>query len=229
MEPNETQVLIQIKQRRLQILHVQQAGYGPLATPPHITIEIEQLEAELARLRAQSRHGIIRTLTLDTERPPRMAGLIALVSPERPDQRIAEQAAFDAIDYHRAALRRCWLIASGGEGGSLPAAHALRQFCEQRAIGASVWQVEDALSIAETYNVVDWLYTYDLAAHQLAETDVIADITGANKPMTVGMLLACRGRRPVQYMARQAHGPSQPLLLQLSLPAGPPTAPQGRP
>jgi hypothetical protein len=52
--------------------------------------------------------------------------------------------------------------------------------------------------------------------------EVIADITGATKPMTAGMVLACGRRRPMQYMAFQEHGPSLPLLLQLAEPGDTP-------
>ena len=71
-------------------------------------------------------------------------------------------------------------------------------------------------------NVQEWLYAAEVPASGLQEHEVVADITGATKPMSIGMLLACRGRGPVQYMAHQPAGPSQPLLLPLAVPNSPP-------
>lgn len=225
MTDDLTDTLLITRRRYLAHLELQRAQLG-LSVPPHILIDIEQTSAEIGRLAAQAHRYVLRPEVLAAERPARMPGAILLISPERPDQRALEQAAFEAIDYHRAALQCCWLIASGGEHGAMGAALQLQRYCEDRGIRAFVWQIADPLSIHETYNLVDWLYTYDVPARGLAEAQVIADITGATKPMSFGMLLACRGRRPVQYMARQAQGPSLPLLLELATPEGPPSAPR---
>jgi hypothetical protein len=210
-----SQELLTIKTRRLQLLELRQAHEG-LHTAPEIVMEIEILRAELQQLRAHAQQHIIRPLRLDTERPAQFPGLLALVSPKRVDQPVEQSAAFAAIDYHRHTLQRCWLIASSGEHGSLAAAVKLQTFCAQREITAEIWQVADALDVQETYTLVDWLYTHAVPSSGLTEQQVITDITGAVKPMTIGALLACRGRRPAQYMAYQPQGMSQPLLLRLS-------------
>ncbi len=42
---------------------------------------------------------------------------------------------------------------------------------------------------------------------------VVADITGATKPMSIGLLYASRGLSPIEYMIRQDDGNSLPILL----------------
>jgi hypothetical protein len=208
------QDLISIKQQRLEILQLQHATFG-LLVPPHIVIEIDQIQAELYQLKAQSGRYLARGPVLETEQPTPVRGLIVLISTlpvlNHPDA----QSAFDAIDFHRTRLQHCWLIASGGERGSLNRAYELRDYFTARRITMHVWQVEDAMSIQETYRLVDLLYTQQVPAHDLAEHEVIADITGSTKPMTVGMVLACGTSRPIQYMLKQTNNlPSLPVLLQ---------------
>lgn len=220
--------LLRTRRTVLGYLEQQQAKMGGL-TPAHIMIEIEQTRSEIARL---ERHGTGRALqrpVLSDERPPRMAGAILLVSPEpiSDDQVALEQAAFAAIDYHRGVLRQCWLIASAGENGSLGAARWLAEYCAAREIAASVWQVNDPMNLAETYNLAQWLYTAEVPTSGLQPKEVVADITGATKPMTIGLLLASQAHGPAEYMVRQSPSLSLPLLLQ-QVPAGaPPTDPRG--
>lgn len=54
--PEDIQRLIRISQRRLQRLREQAALFG-ISTPPHIAIEIEDTEAEIARLREELRQA----------------------------------------------------------------------------------------------------------------------------------------------------------------------------
>jgi hypothetical protein len=222
-----TNELLRTRRAVLGYLEQQQAQMGGFA-PAHIVIEIEQTRSEIARL---ERHGGGRALqrpVLSDERPPRMAGAILLMSPEPigDNQVVLEQAAFAAIDYHRGVLRQCWLIASAGEHGSLGAARWLAEYCVAREIAASVWQVSDPMSLAQTYNLAQWLYTVEVPASGLQPEEVIADITGATKPMTIGLLLASQMHGLVEYMVRQSPALSLPLLLQ-QVPAGaPPTDPR---
>ncbi|MCP4516379.1 MAG: hypothetical protein GY824_14265, partial [Delftia sp.] len=67
--------------------------------------------------------------------PPRCQGLIALVGPGRPGDDPMRQAAVRAIEYHLGddeTLRVCWLIASSGEGGSVPVAEQIRRAYQSR-------------------------------------------------------------------------------------------------
>ena len=56
-DPRDTQRLIATKQRRLQKLKEQEAMMG-INTPPHVSIEIEDIEAEIAQLQTQSQPSI---------------------------------------------------------------------------------------------------------------------------------------------------------------------------
>jgi hypothetical protein len=220
MNDTATANLTAIKQQRLQILQEQHALVGLLA-PPHIVIEIRQLEAELRELTAQRQRNIVRDQVLATDLPDPAPGLLLLIAPGPLFDDPLAQSANDAIDFHRTQLRHCWLIASSGERGSLARAYELRDYYASRRIQMHIWQVHDAASIQETYALIDWLYRYHIPEQGLADEDVIADITGATKPMTIGMVLACGARRKMQYMIRQAQGPSLPLLLELTLPDEP--------
>jgi hypothetical protein len=226
MHDDMTAELLSIRRRTLGYLEAQRATMGTL-TPAYILLEIAQTTREIERLIAYSYVYVLRRTVLAHERPALFPGAILLVSPEQsaPMQKMLQQAAFEAIDYHRTALRYCWLIATTGEHGSLAAAQWLADYCRARGITAQIWQVNDAAVAEETYNLVRWLYTVEVLASGLQPHEVIADITGATKPMSFGMLLACQGYGPVQYMARQAQGPSQPLLLHIPQPDGPPSDP----
>ncbi len=143
------------------------------------------------------------------------------MSPRRPIEQISDLGSYQAIVYHQRRLEHCWLIATSGEGGSLATAQELAQHFGPAGIRSAIWQVIDPAQVEETFALVDWIYTHELSAAGLAEREVIADITGATKPMTAGMVLACGRRRPMQYLVFQPQGPSLPLLLRLAEPDDP--------
>ena len=216
--PNHTEMLLAVRQRHLEKLELQQAGFGPLHTPAYIVNEIEQTRAEIAQLGQQRVQQVLRAQTLSAARPAPMPGLIVLVSPRRATERLDELSAYAAIEFHRARLRHCWLIASSGEKGSFATAQELARHFGHYQVSCSVWQVIDAASIAETFALVDWLYTQQVPSGGLVESEVIADIIGGSKPMTAGMVLACGSRRPTQYLLFQQDGPSLPIALQVQTP-----------
>lgn len=223
--PTHAEMLLAVRRRHLEKLELQQAGFGPLHTPAYILNEIEQTRAEIAQLAqaGQGRlHQVLRPQTLRAARPAPMPGLIVLVSPRRADERLGELSAYAAIEFHRARLQHCWMIASSGEGGSFATAQQLAQHFGHYNLASSIWQVVDAASIAETFALADWLYTQRLPACGLGEAEVIADITGGTKPMTAGMVLACGRQRAMQYMLFQQDGPSLPIALQVQTPPAPP-------
>lgn len=212
--PSHTEQLIALRQRYLEQLELQQAAMG-LHTPPHIALDIAQTRAEIARIGAQRTQQMLRPQSLSVDAPPPMPGLLLLVSPQRPGEPLADLGAYQAIDYHRARLSHCWLIATGGEAGALATAQAIAQHFTPYGVACAIWQVINAASIAETFALVDWIYTSQVPASGLGEAEVIADITGATKPMTAGMVLACGARRPMQYMIFQQQGPSLPVALRV--------------
>ncbi len=221
-----TEMLVATLQRHVEQLELQQARFGLLHAPAYLLTDIEQTRAEIARLSQERIQRVLQLQTLSTIRPAPMPGLIVLVSPRRVTEQLHKLSAFEAIEYHRAALKHCWLIASSGEGGSFATAQELAQHFGHYQVTCSIWQVIDAASIAETFALIDWFYTQRVPMVGLSETQVIADITGGTKPMTAGMVLACGRRRPMQYMLFQPAGPSLPIALQVQKRAGglPPSA-----
>ena len=75
--------LIEMKQRRLNALQLQQAQMG-INTPPHITLEIEDLESELAQLYAQRQPATSPVAQPPIESRPVAAGPLAVAPPAKP-------------------------------------------------------------------------------------------------------------------------------------------------
>src|SRR6185436_7322988 len=94
----------------------------------------------------------------------------------------------------------------GGAEGSLSVAEKLKQMCEARNVKAHVRSVEDTFGVQEAYDLVMRIYKEEVPEAGLGEQEVIADFTGAVKPMSAGMILACGERRPMQYMVGRKEG-----------------------
>ena len=212
-----TELLLTTRQRHLAALEQQRATFGA-HTPAHITVEIDQITAEIAQLRRERTQQIPEPRTLSAVRPDPAPGLIVLVSPQRATERLEDLASYQALAFHQRRLSHCWLIATNGPGGSLATAQALAQHFGAYGINSTIWQVLDATHADETFALVEQIYSAEVPEAGLAEQDVIADITGGTKPMTAGMVLACGDRRPMQYMVFQQHGPSLPVALRLRAP-----------
>jgi len=140
------------------------------------------------------------------ERPPSFPGLIVLIGPGRKGSDPQSLSHNPAIEYHLDCdeaggkpLQICWLIATGGEQGSLPAAQKVRERYEERCT-MIIKRLHDAFDVQEAYRTVQGIYTQEAAEQGLAPDQVIADFTGGTKPMSAGTVLACRDRWPMQYM-----------------------------
>lgn len=201
--------IIRAHQRRLNKLEIQRAERGAMADPA-IDIEIEDIYQELTRL-------MVRRLEMKEEQPHRSIGLILLVGTGQSRKGPMDQSALDAIKYHQQTLKYCWLVGSEGENGSEAAVKALMAECHHIGITAFTYFVSDPFSIQESFALVQKLYAEELPRVNLSEEQVVADITGATKPMSFGMLRACGTRRTMQYMIRQPSGPSTPIMLRYSL------------
>jgi hypothetical protein len=155
-------------------------------------------------------------------RPPRHAGLIVLVGKGRADAKPDDLSHIPAIEYHLAredaggeALRVCWLIATAGKDGSVPVAMAVQQRYAERC-KVFVEELNSAFDLQEAHNMVRRIYLEE--AHkpgiELTPEQVIADFTGGTTPMSVGMVLACQDRWPMQYMrGRKDEIASTPVLV----------------
>lgn len=199
-------------QRRLGALEVQRAQQG-IHTDAAIVNEIEDIYKILNQL-------MIQDIVLEEVKPPRFRGLIVLIGPGQAGRDPFDQSAMDAIEYHIKALEYCWMIGSSGERGSAPVIEKMEQECADRGVKSFARYVDDPFSVQPTYELVEKIYTSEIAEAGLAEQDVIADITGATKPMSFGMLRACGIGRPMEYMVRQTGGHSSvPMMLKYSLDA----------
>jgi hypothetical protein len=131
----------------------------------------------------------------EEQKPPPCSGLILLISPHR-------GTSTHAIEYHlqEGALKHCWLIASGA---SLPIAEKLWDQYQDRVVDVHWGEhyMVDADEMQDTYDMVTRILEEEVPAVGLNRADVIADITGGQKPMTAGMALACLAKRQqMQYM-----------------------------
>ncbi len=160
-------------------------------------------------------------LVPEEERPPRYPGLSVLVGIGRRDAKPEELSHHPAIEYHLdreeaggEPLRVCWLIATGGVKGSVPVAREVRERYGSRCDKMIIRVLNSPFDVQEAYRLVRRIYAEEAAEHGLAPEQVIADFTGGTKPMSVGMVLACRDRWPMQYMyGRKAEIASTPLYV----------------
>ena len=161
-------------------------------------------------------------LVPEDQRPAKHRGLIVLVGTGRPGEDPMSQSAGIAIEYHMSAgqkdgLETCWLIATGGERGSIRVAQDLEATCKEKNITPHIRMVHDPFSVQETYNVVQKIYRQELTQVGFSEQEVISDFTGGVKPMSAGMILACGHQRPMQYMHGRKEGiASVPMLVKFT-------------
>lgn len=155
-------------------------------------------------------------------RPPRFPGLIVLVGKGRADAKPDELSHLPAIEYHLArdeagskTLRVCWLIATAGKDGSVPVALAVQQRYTEHCT-VLVEELSSAFDLQEAHDVVRRIYLEEARKPgiELTPEQIIADFTGGTTPMSVGMVLACQDRWPMQYMrGRQGEIASTPVFV----------------
>lgn len=183
----------------------------PLSTAWQRIILSLSLVALLWGIYAVWRRKKPKVLVPQEQQPEKHPGLILLIGTGRPGEDALDQSALDAIDYHQDVsggngLKVCWLIASGGETGSLPIAQKVEAMLKTRNIKGIIRVVRDAFDVQDTYNVVRKIYQEELEKEGLSRDQVIADFTGGVKPMTVGMILACGDHQKMQYMYGRKKG-----------------------
>ena len=102
-------------------------------------------------------------------------------------------------------LRHCWLLAS--PGAATDNAEALQKKYSTPDLQIEVVRIDKALDPHQVFNTVNKIYqTARELPSPLNDNDIVADLTGGNKPMTVGVALACAtsGRR-LQYLQARRH------------------------
>ncbi len=156
------------------------------------------------------------------ERPLRFPGLIVLVGTGRKDVEPKKLSHNSAIEYHLdreeaggEPVRVCWLIATGGVTGSMSVAQKVQERYGSRCDKMIIRVLNSPIDVQEAYLLVRRIYAEEAAEHGLAPEQIIADFTGGTKPMSAGMVLACRGGRwPMQYMSgREGEIVSTPMLV----------------
>jgi len=146
--------------------------------------------------------------------PPKRKGLIALVS--------REPTLLEAIRYHEDELKCCWLIVTQEVKDRGVVENVRKQAPE---IHFEERGLQDEYDARECYAIVRGIYQDDVARFGLKPKDVIADITGGTKPMTMGMVLACiEGEYPVEHVPAvydeelKAQKPLEPIEISYDIP-----------
>ena len=100
---------------------------------------------------------------------------------------------FRALDYHlkTGELRHCWLIYSDQSGINVDVIKSFFEIVTGNAIKPKFVKIDDSNESKHIKEIIDGIYK-DLPT-DLKETDIIADITAGNKPMTAAMVLSCLG------------------------------------
>lgn len=132
---------------------------------------------ELTR-RQQRRKGAALGTPADREHPMQSEGLVFLIT--------NEAALREAIEYHRPVLKHCWLIVTPEM--QPVAGGVVNQFKE---IQFSLKPISDLYNTRACYDTANHIFEHEAPLQQIPLSQVMADITGGTKPMTVGLLLAC--------------------------------------
>lgn len=175
-------------------------------------------------------YGIIRTLSKDRHRwypvpremePRGHKGLIVLVGPgaNKMFYTFPEKSpAASAIQFHfqKGALKQVWLLTSD-EG--MPVAEALRDEYSKRGVKINICQpVRNILDITETFTLGNQIIQ-ELPSLELQPEDIIADFTGGNTPMSVGLALAAlRNGFSMEFMSKVAESESRPVQIGVNFP-----------
>ena len=126
------------------------------------------------------------TLT-DLPHPEQYRGLISLFS--------REDTLREAIRYHQPVLEHCWLLVT-----PQMRERALRFESEFPELKFTPYPLADHYDSQGCYRAVVKIFQEDAARLGMAPRQVIADITGGTKPMTLGMAMACLEVEPAYPM-----------------------------
>jgi hypothetical protein len=139
-------------------------------------------------------------------------GLIWLLGPG------GVEHALQAIRHHAGGqpgqrLEHCWLVMQRDNAAIQNAYTTLASQVVQENWGVRLEPILiDRLDVEAAYGAVRRVFERDAPAVGLSERDVIADITGATKPMTTGMVLAALdGARDLEYVESQRDAKGDPI------------------
>jgi len=151
----------------------------------------------------------------DKPKPPRCKGLIVMVS--------TPEIAREAIEYHKEMLRCCWLIVTPE---TKPRAEALKEQYEDVIPYVIIRPIANRYDTRGCYELVRDIYHQEGPRLGVEPGEMMADITGGTKPMTMGMILASlEGELPVEHIPTEfdpvtfkPKGPLPPIQIAVDVP-----------
>ena len=121
-------------------------------------------------------------------RPEKRKGLIFLLSREEP--------LMQAFNYHLPVLKACWLICSEQTESM---AKEFRKTHIDDLDNIQIFKIADTFHWAETKTLIDDIY--EKLPDKWIENDIITDLTGLTKPVSLGAILSCLiPGRPLEYV-----------------------------
>jgi hypothetical protein len=135
----------------------------------------------------------------DISQPRKYEGLIMLFT--------REETLREALGHHIPVLKYCWLIVTPetqNDAGSVISKFTDIQF--------SILPVAHLYDTQACYEVVKHIYQSGARDRGLLPENVIADITGGTKPMTMGMIVACiEGGFPIEHVPARFDSLNKPI------------------
>lgn len=106
---------------------------------------------------------------------------------------------FKAINHHIGKLTHCWLIFSPQSGVNVDIIDYFFEKITNKSLTPNFVKIDDPNDSKHIKEKIDSIYK-NLPVN-LEATDIIADITAGNKPMTAGMILSClHSERNIEYI-----------------------------
>jgi hypothetical protein len=178
-------------------------GWGAVATLGLVTLAfVYAYTASESRRRGRGLGPIA-----DLPNPPQGRGLIFLFS--------REDTLREAIAYHRPHLAHCWLLVTPEMRER--AAGVVSRYPD---LPFTLHPLSGRYDSQGCYRTVAHVYREEAPRLGIAPRQVVADITGGTKPMTLGMIVAClEGDYPIEHVptafdvAGQPTGPLPPIQL----------------
>ena len=106
---------------------------------------------------------------------------------------------FKAINHHIGKLTHCWLIFSPQSGVNVDIINYFFEKITNKSITPNFVKIDDPNDSKHIKEKIDSIYKN--LPGDFKATDIIADITAGNKPMTTGMILSClHSERNIEYI-----------------------------
>jgi hypothetical protein len=143
--------------------------------------------------------------------PERYRGLVFLFS--------REDTLREAVQYHQPTLEHCWLLVTPEMRDR--AASVVSRFPD---LPFTIHPLGDRYDSQACYQTILDIYQRGASRQGIPPQQVIADITGGTKPMTMGMIVAClEGDYPIEHVptafnaAGEPTGPLPPIQIRVRL------------